>query len=116
MYINTIYQNRCGSNLLLIWPAIYRLELEPVASVQYGHTISHSIAHGVLADGEFINEHDFKESQAMHDREFAVDCEYLKHLSHTNTPETVIHAKRVRRLTMLYVSNALPLNGGLSSS
>lgn len=95
---------------------LYRLELESFASFQYDHTMSRSIAHAVLADGELINEHVFEEEQAMHDREFAVHGEYPERISRTTTPETVMDEEMVRKLTALYVSNAVPSNGEPSSS
>lgn len=95
---------------------LYRLELESLALFNYDHSMSHSIAHAVLADGELINEHVFEEEQAMHDREFAIHGEYPEQISRTATPETVMNEEMIKKLTALYISNAEPLNGEPSSS
>lgn len=94
---------------------LYRLELESLASFQYDHTMSRSIAHAVLADGEVINKHVSEEEQATHDREFAIHGEYPEQTSRTTTPEIIMNEKMIKKLTALYVSNAEPLNGEPSS-
>ncbi|EHK49360.1 hypothetical protein TRIATDRAFT_82700 [Trichoderma atroviride IMI 206040] len=95
---------------------LYRLELESLASFQYDHTMSRSIAHAVLTDGELVAEHVFEEEQATHDREFAIHGEYPEQISRTTTPGTVMNEEMIKKLTALYVGNAEPPNGEPSSS
>ncbi|KAK1245611.1 hypothetical protein MKX08_005240 [Trichoderma sp. CBMAI-0020] len=94
---------------------LYRLELESLVSFQHDHTMSRSIAHAVLADGELINEHVLSEEQAMRDREIAIQGEYPEQISRTTTPETVMNEEMIKKLTALYIGNAEPLNGEPSS-
>lgn len=95
---------------------LYKLELESFASFRHDHTMSRSIAHAILEDGNLISGHVFEEQQAARDREFAIHGYYPEEISSTATPETVIDEEMAKKLTALYIGSYQPLVVGEPSS